>query len=769
MSSYAILILPLPVMLVGIALHLIIYGDLRGRLSVRRANLLMLINQAAVPLIAAYTVRSVVGILLAIGLGWIIVSGAFFIVSPLKSDHIVDRARDLARYGVPRVPGDLLQLLLFALPGILTAHITDIGVAGIVERVTELGRCDGGDEGREDRVVRGGRGDRPLEKRRRDDICLACGIVMIVSVLWAASSVVTHAAIFWPESIAIIAFAVSWLTKGEIHKPAIRMMRTLRQRMRGAPAPVVLGVLLTTRLVIPSSAPVEQTEQGRRPPATLVASFDGLGVGLQGPHGRWEGRNPSDNSLAVGPDYVVQIVNTRIAIFRKNGAIVYGPVPTNSLFKGFGGACEAHNNGDAVVRYDQLANRWLIVMPVFTRSPERPDQPGMWQAQPQGGAYVSPPGVAGQPGPAAPLFVPPTVPPAPPEPPDTARRVRPPRPPEEKGPYSMCYAVSTSADPLGSYYRYEFLRPLFPDYPRPAVWPDGYYVPTSTGDEVIQKHACVADRRHMLLGEPATEQCVVIDGVNFLNNADLDGQGLPPEGAPNVILAAGGAQLHGDFDADGISAWQFSVNWTDPSQTRVSGLQKIAVAPYHYLCDGQLTTCVRQPGTDQHLDAQGDKIMARVVYRNIKGRESVVAVHSVATRAGGGGVRWYEFTVEKDRSLQLRQQGTYAPDSLYRWMASPAIDRDGNIGIGYSFGGSAHFAGQRFAARLAGDRLGMLTLHETVLAEGEAPQTNTMRWEDYTQTAIDPSDDCTIWYVGDYLKKGALTYSTRIGAFRLCE
>ena len=178
---------------------------------------------------------------------------------------------------------------------------------------------------------------------------------------------------------------------------------------------------------------------------------------------------------------------------------------------------------------------------------------------------------------------------------------------------------------------------------------------------------------------------------------------------------------------------------------------------------------VRQPGTDQHLDAQGDKIMARVVYRNIKGRESVVAVHSVATRAGGGGVRWYEFTVEKDRSLQLRQQGTYAPDSLYRWMASPAIDRNGNIGIGYSFGGSPHFAGQRFAARLAGDRLGQLTLHETVLAEGEAPQTNTMRWEDYTQTAIDPSDDCTIWYVGDYLKKGALTYSTRIGAFRLCE
>src|SRR5213593_2924887 len=285
-------------------------------------------------------------------------------------------------------------------------------------------------------------------------------------------------------------------------------MRPVLRRRAALAAALVAGVACARAIhsTVSPSAAVEQTAQGNRPPATLVASFDGLGVGLQGPHGRWEARNPSDNSLVVGRDYVFQIVNTRMAIFRKNGEIVYGPVPTNTVFRGFGGACEAHNNGDAVVRYDQLANRWLIVMPIFTRSPERPEQPGMWQAQPQGGAYVSPPGVAGQPGPAAPLFVPPTVPAGPPEPPDTARRVRPPRPPEEKGPYSMCYAVSTGPDPLGSYYRYEFLRPLFPDYPRPAVWPDGYYVPTSTGDTVIQKQAFVADRTKMLKGEDATEQ-----------------------------------------------------------------------------------------------------------------------------------------------------------------------------------------------------------------------------------------------------------------------
>jgi hypothetical protein len=100
-------------------------------------------------------------------------------------------------------------------------------------------------------------------------------------------------------------------------------------------------------------------------------------------------------------------------------------------------------------------------------------------------------------------------------------------------------------------------------------------------------------------------------------------------------------------------------------------------------------------------------------------------------------------------------------------MASPAIDKRGNIGIGYSYGDAAHFAGQRFAARRAADPPGQLSLRESSLVEGEAAQTTTLRWQDYTQTAIDPSDDCTIWYVGDYLKKDATSHSTRIGAFQL--
>jgi len=464
-----------------------------------------------------------------------------------------------------------------------------------------------------------------------------------------------------------------------------------------------------------AGASIEQTVPGSRPPMAKVASFDGLGFGFSGPQGTAKMRNPSDNTLAVGPNQIVQIVNSRMAVFSKKGAqfgqtgkVLYGPVRTNAIFEGFGGQCEAQTSGDSVVRYDQLADRWLYVLPIFRRPASDP-----------------------------------------------------------KGPFYMCYAVSTGPDPLGPYHRYAFERPLFPDYPRPAIWPDGYYIPTSTGDDVIEKHACVANRQRMLKGLSATEQCVIIEGVNFLNNADLDGRALPPPGAPNNMLAAGGTQLKKLFEDDGIYAYQFHVDWSDKAKTKITGPVKLNVAPYHYLCDGQLTKCVSQPGTEVRLDPQGDKLMQRLVYRNLGSYESLAVVHSINTSAGGGGVRWYEFRLDNNRNPKLFQQGTYAPDRFFRWMGSIAIDHQGNIGMGYSFGGDPNFAGQRFAGRLVSDKPGSLTFREAVLAEGEAAQTNTLRWQDYTTTAMDPSDDCTFWYVGDYLKRGADGYSTRIGGFRM--
>src|SRR3954469_5351133 len=94
-------------------------------------------------------------------------------------------------------------------------------------------------------------------------------------------------------------------------------------------------------LMLSAQQNVEQTSHGTRPAAALVERFDGLGVGFEGPQGKSEGRNPSDNSLAVGPDHLFQIVNSRFAIFTKkgkrfeaSGRPLYGPVNTNTVFAG---------------------------------------------------------------------------------------------------------------------------------------------------------------------------------------------------------------------------------------------------------------------------------------------------------------------------------------------------------------------------------------------------------------------------------------------------
>jgi hypothetical protein len=480
-----------------------------------------------------------------------------------------------------------------------------------------------------------------------------------------------------------------------------------------------------------ASAAVEQATQGARPAIEPIASFDGLGEGFTGHEfpgagnaadanqGRGGGgRGGIDISLAVGPDHIFEILNSNLAVFTKKGKkykatgkLLYGAVPNNTVFAGFGARCGTSNNSDSVVRYDQLADRWLIVVPVFTRPPDNP-----------------------------------------------------------QGPYAMCYAVSVTPDPLGPYYRYEFQRPLFPDYPRPAIWPDGYYNPTSTSDNLVpdlitQKHDCIADRAKMLKGLPASEQCVVIDGGVFMLNTDVDGKRLPPAGAPNIMMSTGGTQLMKIFEDDGIYFYKVHVDWSDPAKTTVSPPQKIAVAPYHYLCDGQLSNCVSQPGTERRLDSQGDKLMQRLVYRNFGDHESILAEHSVATAAHGGGVRWYEFRLNKQRDPVLYQQSTYAPSGFYRWLGSMAMDHQGDIGIGYSFGGDPNYTGQRFAARMANDPKGQLAFHESVLAEGHASQTGSLRWEDYTTITVDPSDDCTFWFAGNYLKSGAESSTTRIGSF----
>src|SRR5262249_41459591 len=135
------------------------------------------------------------------------------------------------------------------------------------------------------------------------------------------------------------------------------------------------GVAPPAPAVSADAAAVEQKSQGARPAIAPGVGFDGLGEGFVSTTVPGAGgRGGSGISIAVGPDHIFEILNGYLAVFSKKGKkygetgkLLYGAAPNNTLFAGFGNRCSAVNNADTVVRYDQLADRWLIVLPVFSR------------------------------------------------------------------------------------------------------------------------------------------------------------------------------------------------------------------------------------------------------------------------------------------------------------------------------------------------------------------------------------------------------------------
>jgi hypothetical protein len=77
---------------------------------------------------------------------------------------------------------------------------------------------------------------------------------------------------------------------------------------------------------------------------------------------------PPDPNMDVGPNHIVQTINLITTMYNKSGGVVLGPFATDDLWAGFGGDCELNNDGDPVVLYDHLADRWVISQFVFSVS-----------------------------------------------------------------------------------------------------------------------------------------------------------------------------------------------------------------------------------------------------------------------------------------------------------------------------------------------------------------------------------------------------------------
>src|SRR6266498_3029965 len=378
------------------------------------------------------------------------------------------------------------------------------------------------------------------------------------------------------------------------------------------------------------------------------------------------------------------------------GTPVYGPVPTNTVWSGFGGGCQENDDGDATVAYDRLADRWIISQFSVSTTP-----------------------------------------------------------------FLQCVAVSTSGDPTGSYNRYSFSYTNFPDYPKLGVWPDGYYTTfnmfNSSGTQFLGPEVCAYNRSKMLAGETATQQCFTLSSsTGSLLPSDLDGTTAPPSGSPNFVLS---------FATNSLKLWKFHVDWTTPANSRLTGPTSMSVASFSAACSGG-GACIPQSGTSTRLDSLADRLMYRLAYRNFGDHESLVVNHSV-TAGSSVGLRWYELR-NPNGTPTVFQQGTYAPDSSYRWMGSIAMDHAGNIALGYSVSSSSLHPGIRYTGRLAGDTLGTMTQGEgSIIATNGSQNGNLNRWGDYSSMSVDPADDCTFWYTNEYLAaNGSFNWRTRIGSFK---
>ncbi len=435
---------------------------------------------------------------------------------------------------------------------------------------------------------------------------------------------------------------------------------------------------------------------GTTVPTTPGLNLLGQGAGFFGPQGGFTVQfAPPDTNGATGSFQYVQLVNVSMAVFNKaSGAVTLGPIPINTLFSGFGGACEATNDGDPIVVYDKQVNRWVITQFAV----------------------------------------------------------------EQGAPFFQCVAVSTSDDATGSYNRYAFAFNNFPDYPKLGVWPDAYYISFNMFQGefggFIGGQVCAMDRKKMINGQPATIQCFgpFSTQSSFLP-ADLDGPSVPPAGSPNYFLNLGSNQLR---------EWKFHADFSNPANATFTGPFTVGVAAFTTACFSQ---CVQQPSTTTRLDALGDRLMFRNAYRfdGFGQPEKLVVNHSIA---GGGGVavRWYE--LRNPQSPTLFQQGTIVPDSNSRWMGSIAMDRAGDIAVGYSVSSTSVFPGVRYTGRVPTDPLGSMQSEATII-NGSGSQTGLSRWGDYSSMTIDPRDDCTFWYTQEYMQStGSFNWRTRIGSFK---
>jgi uncharacterized repeat protein (TIGR01451 family) len=448
-------------------------------------------------------------------------------------------------------------------------------------------------------------------------------------------------------------------------------------------------------------ASLRSLQQSNIPATTL--NFDGI---------LYPGVNcfcaPPDPNGAVGLTQYVAEVNDAIQVFDKtNGNSLLGPIATSTLWTGFGGVCEFNGNGDGILLYDHIANRWIVSQ--FAGVSTDTDE-------------------------------------------------------------CIAVSTSSDATGSYNRYGFHLGSNFF-DYPKIAVWPDAYYMsmnifnPSTSAYMGPQPFAF--DRANMLLGNPATFITTGITNGSTENPylpSDLDGSTMPPAGAPNSFVEWPGNgtykiyHFHADFGTPANSTFTL---FASPAAAAFTQL-----CPNTRACVPQSGVTTASSG----LDGIGDRLMFRAAYRNFGDHESLVTNYTVSS-SGVAGVRWIELRNVTNGPVTVFQESTYQPDTTWRWMGSVAMDNAGDLAVGFSASSSTINPQIRYAGRLAGDPLNTLAQGEATLFAGAGSQSGTGdRWGDYSAMSVDPVDDCTFWYTNEYYSTtSAFNWRTRIGNFAFSQ
>jgi hypothetical protein len=372
--------------------------------------------------------------------------------------------------------------------------------------------------------------------------------------------------------------------------------------------------------------------------------------------------------------------------------------------------------------------------------------------------------------------------------------------------YYYCVAVSNTDDLSSStlaWYTYAF--PLnsalgknkqgntyFPDWPKIATWSDAYYVALdledpNNGFQEVGVVVCALDRTNMLTnGTPNALQCFrnpdpptgAIYLAHSLQPADVEGTTPPPASTPEYYVSIQNPPDDGvSTTSDALNLWQFHVDWTTPANSTFTQ-STVSVPTYTPGCYSVTavvnTVCVPEPSsatTNQDIDSVGDRFMFRFAYRNFGTYDSFLVSHTIqvgSSPLSQTGIRWYE--LRNSAAPTLNQSGTISPDeSLYRFMPSIAQDQNGNAAVGYSTSSSSAHPGMSAS-------YWSLTAEtsptEVLLYNGTADEENSYHWGDYSSMTVDPSNDCTFWYVNQYFNTADVgtdrpTWQTRISNFSL--